>query len=95
MATCEPRWQRRARSRAHGEIVEAFLAASRRGDFGALLALLAPDVTLEADTTVARMGAPNESAGAASIAELFSGRARDAEPALADGQQGLVWILPG
>ncbi len=32
------------------EVVEAFMAASRGGDFEALLALLDPDVTLRADT---------------------------------------------
>jgi RNA polymerase sigma factor (sigma-70 family) len=77
----------------HGQLVEAFLAASRRGDFGALLAILDPDVTLEADTTAARMGAPGGLAGAASVAGLFSGRAQAAQPALVDGQPGLMWIV--
>src|SRR5216117_2174061 len=37
--------------------VEAFLAASRNGDFGALLALLDPDVVLSADADAVRVGA--------------------------------------
>ena len=38
--------------------VDAFLAASRGGDFGALLALLDPDVVLRADAAAVRAGAP-------------------------------------
>src|SRR5205809_3403172 len=39
------------------EVVEAFLAASRNGDFEALLAVLDPDVVARADATVVQMGA--------------------------------------
>src|SRR6266480_3480972 len=42
------------------EVVEAFLAASRGGDFDALLAVLDPDVVLRADPAAARMGASAE-----------------------------------
>src|SRR6266496_270472 len=38
-------------------VVDAFLAASRGGDFGALLAVLDPDVVLRADPTAVRAGA--------------------------------------
>jgi hypothetical protein len=41
-------------------IVEAFLAASRSGDFGALLTLLDPDVVLSADADAVRMGASDQ-----------------------------------
>jgi len=75
------------------EIVEAFLAASRRGDFDALLSVLDPEVTLEADATIARMGAPSGLSGAASVATLFAGRAHGAHLALVDGQPGLVWTV--
>src|SRR5438067_7270840 len=40
----------------HRQVVAAFLAASRNGDFDALLSLLDPDVVLRADSTVVRMG---------------------------------------
>jgi RNA polymerase sigma-70 factor (ECF subfamily) len=76
---------------AQPRLVEAFLAASRRGDFHALLEMLDPDVTLAADAAVSRMGAPSELAGAASVAALFAGRAHAAQPMLVDGQPGLVW----
>ncbi len=39
-------------------VVDAFLAASRGGDFGALLALLDPDVVLRADRAAVDVGAP-------------------------------------
>src|SRR5207237_3922217 len=40
------------------EVVGAFLAASRGGDFEALLALLDPDVVLRADPAAVQTGAP-------------------------------------
>src|SRR5207248_4691255 len=40
----------------HRKVVEAFLAASRNGDFDALLALLDPDVTARADAAAAPAG---------------------------------------
>ncbi|MCP9984166.1 sigma factor-like helix-turn-helix DNA-binding protein [Actinomadura madurae] len=47
-------------------VVEAFLAASRDGDFAALLALLHPDAVLRPDRTAARLGAAGISGAAAS-----------------------------
>jgi len=49
-----------ARQRA---VVDAFLAASREGDFDALVALLDPDVVLRADRAVVRTGAVEEVPG--------------------------------
>src|SRR6516225_1425889 len=67
------------------EVVDAFLAASRGGDFGALVALLDPEVVLRADAAAVRSGAPGEVHGAAEVAGTFSGRARAARPALVNG----------
>src|SRR5439155_18639624 len=39
------------------EVIAAFLAASRGGDFNALLAVLDPDVVLRADAAAVRLGA--------------------------------------
>jgi ketosteroid isomerase-like protein len=61
------------------------LAASRGGDFGALLALLDPDVVLRADPAAVRMGASKELGGAAAVAQTFSGRAQTAQTALVNG----------
>jgi RNA polymerase sigma-70 factor (ECF subfamily) len=77
------------------EIVSAFLAASRGGDFDSLVALLDPGVVLRADRTAVQLGAAQEVAGAAAVAGVFSGRALGAEPALVDGTAGAVWAPGG
>jgi RNA polymerase sigma-70 factor, ECF subfamily len=77
------------------EIVDAFLAASREGDFAALLEMLDPDVVLRADAAAVKTGAPSEIRGAAAVAEMFSGRARTAQPVLVDGAPGAVWAPGG
>src|SRR5258706_185745 len=58
------------------EIVDAFLAAARSGEFTALLTLLDPDVVMRADAAAAEMGASSETRGSAVVADFFSGRAR-------------------
>jgi len=77
------------------EVVDAFLAASRGGDFAALIALLDPDVVLRADPAAMQIGASTEVRGAAAVAETFAGRARAAQPARIDGEPGLVWSQGG
>jgi RNA polymerase sigma-70 factor (ECF subfamily) len=87
----------------HRELVRAFLAASRDGDFERLVAVLSPDVVLRADelsvrTAQQRSGAPliaPEVRGAAEVATAFKGRARAASPALIDGAPGAVWAAGG
>ncbi|GHO87153.1 sigma-70 family RNA polymerase sigma factor [Dictyobacter formicarum] len=71
-------------------VVEAFLKASREGDFDALLALLDPDVVLRADHAAVSGGAPGEVRGARAVARQFSGRARGVQPALVNGAVGAV-----
>ena len=77
------------------QVVEAFLAASRRGDFDALLALLDPSVVARADAAAVAAGAAPEVRGAAEVATTFAGRARAARPALVDGLVGLTWAPGG
>jgi RNA polymerase sigma-70 factor (ECF subfamily) len=77
------------------EVVDAFLAASRGGDFDALLAVLDPDVVVRADRASVSIGAPSEVRGAPDVARHFSGRARAAQPALVNGAVGLVWAPGG
>jgi len=89
----------------HRELVSAFLAASRDGDFERLVAVLSPDVVLRADETAVRtaaarqaQGAPLLSAevrGASLVAETFKGRASAATAALIDGDAGAVWAMGG
>jgi RNA polymerase sigma factor (sigma-70 family) len=75
-------------------VVDAFLAASRDGNFEALLALLDPEVIVRADAAVVKSGALPEVRGAIAVANTFKGRARGAQPALIDGAAGAVWA-PG
>lgn len=74
------------------EVVTAFLAASRGGDFAALLALLDPDVVFRHDLTAVPVGASPEVRGADSVARQFSGRAQGARSALVNGAVGIVVV---
>ena len=76
-------------------LVDAFLAASRGGDFEALLAVLDPDVVLRADSATVQMGATSEVRGAKAVAETFKGRAQAAQRAVVNGAAGLVWVAGG
>ncbi len=70
-------------------VVDAFLSASREGDFEALVALLDPDAVFRPDAALAA-GEPAELRGAATIAKQFAGRAVLARTALVDGRAGIV-----
>lgn len=73
------------------EIVDAFLAASRGGDFNALLGVLDPDVVLRTDRAVMPAGAPAEIHGATAVANrAVKGSARAAQPALVNGSVGVI-----
>ena len=54
----------------HAELVDAFLAAARDGDFERLLALLDPDVVLRADPAAAQIGVAPALHGAAEVGEF-------------------------
>jgi RNA polymerase sigma factor (sigma-70 family) len=77
------------------QIVEAFLAAAKSGDFQMLLSLLSPDAELVADPTAAAIGAPTSLVGPDAVASRFSGGAKAARLALLDGLAGLVWSQGG
>ena len=77
------------------KVVEAFLAASRDGDFEGLLTVLDPQVVFRADAVAAKMGGPAEVRSAAAVAELFKGRAQAARPALVDGVPGIAVVFGG
>jgi RNA polymerase sigma-70 factor (ECF subfamily) len=77
------------------EVVAAFLAASRNGQFDALLELLDPDVVLRGDAAVVAAGASAEVVGVSAVAGTFSGRAQAARLALVDGEAGAVWAVAG
>jgi RNA polymerase sigma-70 factor (ECF subfamily) len=91
--------------RPQRRIVDAFLAASRNGDFTALLAVLDPNVVLRADPVAvgfarrnAARGAPPleaELRGAETVARAFVGRAAAAELAVIAGLPGAAWAPGG
>ena len=80
--------------RGQREIVDAFLAAARGGDFDALLAVLDPDVVFRADPGKIRRLARPPITGAEAVATELLSRAPQfaplARPALVNGTAGLV-----
>ncbi len=75
------------------EVVDAWLAASRAGDFDALVALLDPDAVLRVDGGVRGAGTSKHVRGAAQVAGqavLFAAGARHARRALVNGAAGVV-----
>src|SRR5215204_1291317 len=80
------------------EVVDAFLAASRDGDFDTLLAVLDPDVVLRADQEAVPTRAPTVIRGAHNVARgalASSERARFTQPVLVNGAVGLVMAPRG
>jgi RNA polymerase sigma-70 factor (ECF subfamily) len=80
------------------QVVDAFLAAARGGDFEALLAVLDPEVVLRVDRGALPLGASREVRGAPAVAEqvrTFARLARFARPALVNGAAGFVVAQAG
>ncbi len=87
------------------EVVSAFLAASRDGNFEALLRILHPDVVLRADETAVKIAEANKAkgapqfkpaiSGAKSVADTFKGKAAAAQLALINGFAGATWAPGG
>ncbi|MFC7447600.1 sigma-70 family RNA polymerase sigma factor [Rhodococcus daqingensis] len=72
------------------EIVEAFFAAARGGDFDALVGLLDPDVVLRADTGVGILKVVRGAAAVSAQALSFARFAQASMPVLVNGAFGLV-----
>jgi RNA polymerase sigma-70 factor (ECF subfamily) len=80
------------------EVVDAFFAAAREGDFDALLAVLDPDVVLRADGGDARTRPSVVLHGARTVAEnavLARRFAPHVRPALVNGGPGVVAVIGG
>ncbi|GAB3862937.1 sigma-70 family RNA polymerase sigma factor [Dactylosporangium cerinum] len=80
------------------EVVEAFMAASRSGDFDALVAVLDPDVVLRADHGDQGPAAARRLRGAEVVARqalMFSRFSEFSRPALVNGAAGLVTAPEG
>jgi RNA polymerase sigma-70 factor (ECF subfamily) len=76
------------------QIVDAFLAASRNGNFEALLTMLDPDVVFRADAAAVQLGSLGEIRGADAVAGRFNGGAQGAQVALIDGAPGALVLSP-
>ena len=84
---------------AQRKVVEAFLEASRNGDFAALLEVLDPDVVFRAENGTTGPQAPEELRGADRVARLVlaqgTPRAPFGRPAIIDGRPGVVVATAG
>jgi RNA polymerase sigma-70 factor (ECF subfamily) len=81
------------------KVVDAFLAASRNGDFEGLLEVLDPQIVFRSDRAAGLAGGPTEITGAEEVANLILARgtpfAPFAKPAVVDGQAGAVVEVRG
>lgn len=80
---------------AEWEVVDAFMAAARGGDFTRLLALLAPDAVVRADEAAVAAGTPERIEGRDAIAAFFKGSAHAALPVFVAGRPGSAWFHRG
>jgi RNA polymerase sigma-70 factor (ECF subfamily) len=75
---------------ASREIVDAFLAASRAGNFDALLTLLDPDIVYRADLASGKSQVVHRATAVVGQARAFLRLARFAQPVLVNGTVGVV-----
>lgn len=80
---------------ADWEVVDAFLAAARGGEFGRLLELLAPGAVIEGDAAAIALGTPTRIEGRAAVAEFFNGAAASALPVFVGDRPGAAWFDRG
>jgi RNA polymerase sigma-70 factor (ECF subfamily) len=80
---------------ADWEVVDAFLAAAREGEFERLLDLLAPDAVVTGDALAVAAGTPERIAGRQAVAQFFDGAARSALPVFVEDRPGAAWFLHG
>ncbi|MFI5693849.1 sigma-70 family RNA polymerase sigma factor [Kribbella sp. NPDC051586] len=80
------------------QVVDAFQAASRNGDFAALVAVLHPDVVLRADRGLIGGASWTEIRGAAAVADqamTFRRLSAFQLPVLVNGNAGLITVTDG
>jgi RNA polymerase sigma factor (sigma-70 family) len=79
-------------------VVDAFLAASRKGDFEGLLAILDPDIVLRSDAGASPFGPSVLVRGAREViaqAQRFAPLGRYARPVLVNGAPGMLVVRDG
>jgi RNA polymerase sigma-70 factor (ECF subfamily) len=80
---------------ADWEVVDAFMAAARNGDFDRLLRLLAPEAAVTADEAAVLVGTPREIEGRHEVATFFNGSAHAALPVFVGDRPGSAWFHLG
>lgn len=80
---------------ADWEVVDAFMAAARHGDFDRLLRLLAPDACVKADGEAVQAGTPRSITGGREVASFLNGSAKSALPVFVEGRPGAAWFHLG
>ncbi|MGB5952718.1 MAG: sigma-70 family RNA polymerase sigma factor [Ornithinimicrobium sp.] len=80
---------------ADWEVVDAFMAAAREGDFDRLLQLLAPDATVAADPAAILLGTPEQIQDRQDVAAFFNGSAHAALSVFVGDRPGAAWYDRG
>ncbi len=80
---------------ADWEVVDAFMAAARNGDFERLLRLLAPDAAVTADDAAVLVGTPRQIEGRDEVARFFNGSAQSALPVFVGDRPSSAWFHLG
>jgi RNA polymerase sigma factor (sigma-70 family) len=77
------------------EVVDAFLAAAREGDFDRLLTILDPDIALKVDLGAAGSRELHGAEAVAGEARAYAGLGLDMRPVVINGVAGVVTYLDG
>lgn len=80
---------------ADWEVVDAFMAAAKAGEFERLLQLLAPDATVTADDAAILAGTPQQIVGRGEVATFFNGSAQAALPVFVGDRPATAWFHLG
>ena len=80
---------------ADWEVVDAFMAAARNGDFSRLVQLLAPDAAVTADDAAVLAGTPKRIDGRRQVASFFNGAAHAALPVFIGERPAAAWFHRG
>lgn len=80
---------------ADWQVVDAFMAAAREGDFDRLLTMLAPDAVVRADDAAIRVGTPSRIDGRDDVAQFFNGAAHAALAVYVGDRAASAWYDRG
>lgn len=80
---------------ADWEVVDAFMAAAREGDFDRLIRLLAPTAEVMADDAAKLLGTPERIDGRREVADFFNGSAHAALAVYVEDRPAAAWFHRG